>query len=264
LKSLVGVGMVYKNDLIKPLTNSKVVDNVLFLDLYSYNNLEVYAHYIFSNMDKVRYPKQGINFRARVARSLWNNVAIEFQKDVSPEIKGQTNSFSKFGADLEKRFKLNPKISWVLGANVNFIFEDKLESGEESFTDFGYGAKYFLGGNIRNSTKNSYVFPGLHEDELNVSQFMKLNLAIQFNPIKNVYILPHVNVASVGFGNFDDYMKDAFSPKVDWTSFNETSVLFTAGGTVSYDSFLGPINIDVSWVNGIDRTRVFFGLGLFF
>ena len=214
-------------------------------------------------MDNVFYPTRGTHFRARVGRALWNSVDASFQDD-SNDISGATNGFSKLGADLERRFKFSKKITGIVGANINFIFQDQIKSGDISFDDYGFGAKYFLGGNIRNSTKNSYIFAGLHEDELNVSQFMKLNLAVQFSPVKKVFIVPHINFASVGFGDFSDYIEDAFSPSGSWSDASETSMLFSAGGTISYLSFLGPINIDVSWVNGIDRTRVFFGLGLFF
>ncbi len=263
-KSFVGVGFKYENDVVRPLIDSDIDDNVLLLDHYYFNNLEIYAQYVFSDMDKVFYPTHGIHFRARVARSLWSNVDALFQDDENTSIKGATNGFSKLGVDLEKRFKFNDKITGVIVANANFIFEDQIKSGEVSFTDYGFGAKYFLGGNIRNSTRDSHIFQGLHEDELNVSQFMKLNLAVQFNPVNKVFIIPHFNIASVGFGDFDDYFEDAFSPSGSWSDASETSMLMSAGATISYLSFLGPIEIDVSWINDVDRTRVFFGLGLFF
>jgi len=262
-QSFVGIGLVFKNDVLRPLIDPDVDDNVLMLNHYYFSTFEIYAQYVFSDMDNVFYPTRGTHFRASVGRALWNNVDASFQDD-SDDISRATNGFSRLGADLERRFKFNKKVTGIVGANVNFIFQDQIKSGEIPFDDYGYGAKYFLGGNIRNSTKNSYIFPGLHEDELNVSQFMRLSLAVQFSPVKKVFIVPHINFASVGFGDFDDYIEDAFSPSGSWNDFSETSMIFSAGGTISYLSFLGPINIDVSWVNGIDRTRVFFGLGLFF
>jgi NTE family protein len=35
------------------------------------------------------------------------------------------------------------------------------------------------------------------------------------------------------------------------------------GATAAYDSYLGPINFDVSWVNDINKLRLFFSVGLF-
>ena len=64
--------------------------------------------------------------------------------------------------------------------------------------------------------------------------------------------------------DFDEYIKDAFSPKGNWSEQDETSSLFSAGTTFSYHSYLGPVNFDVSWVNDINKVRVFFSLGLHF
>ena len=113
-----------------------------------------------------------------------------------------------------------------------------------------------------NQRKNSFLFPGLHEDELHVSQLMRLNLAVQFNPINKMYLTPHFDISSVGFGDFNDYVKNAFSPNGSWAELNETSALFSAGTTFSYHSFLGPVNFDLSWVNKISKVRVFFSVGL--
>ena len=264
LNSYVGIGINYENTSVKPITDPEVVENVLDLDHYYYNNFEIYAHYIFRNMDKRFYPTRGIHFRANISRSVWNDLDLVYADDALAEVKGSTNNFSKLGLDLEKRFRFHNNITGILGANTNFIFEDQIKSGEESFTDYGYAARYFLGGNLRSSSKNSFIFPGLREDELNVSQFMKLNLGVQFMPVNNVYLTPHFNVASVGFRDFDDYIEYAFSPNGDWQDGEEASSLMSAGLTVSYDSFLGPINFDASWVDGINDVRLFFSLGLFF
>ena len=131
--------------------------------------------------------------------------------------------------------------------------------GEKGYKRF---EKYFLGGNSTNQRKNSYVFQGLNEDELNVTQLMRLNLALQFNPINKIYVTPHFDVASLGFDDFNEYIKNAFSPNGTWTENFETSTLMSVGANVSYHSFLGPINFDLSWVNKINKVRVFFSVGL--
>ncbi|MGB5431337.1 MAG: patatin, partial [Eudoraea sp.] len=153
------------------------------------------------------------------------------------------------------------KLTGIFGASFGFIFEDQLQSNDVSFTEFGYAAKYFLGGNILSSNKDSYIFSGLRNDELNVNQFIKLNLGLQLNPLKKVFVTPHFNIASVGFGDFSDYIKNAFSPNGEWQEIMETSLLMSAGATFSYKSPLGPLNFDVSWVNNIDKVRLTFSVG---
>ena len=56
--------------------------------------------------------------------------------------------------------------------------------------------------------------------------------------------------------------KNAFSPNGTWTENFETSTLMSVGANGSYHSFLGPINFDLSWVNKINKVRVFFSVGL--
>lgn len=79
----------------------------------------------------------------------------------------------------------------------------------------------------------------------------------------NFYISPHINYASIGFSQFNEYIKGAFFPTGNWSESFETSSLFSFGTTVSYDSILGPVNLDVSFVNDIGKVRAYFGAGLF-
>lgn len=151
-----------------------------------------------------------------------------------------------------------------MGFDANFIFEDELQNDNVSFSDYGYAAKYFLGGIIPSSGSNRFSFPGLNEDELNVSQFMGAKLGAQINPIGKIYITPHFNIASVGYKNFNEYIGDAFSPKGNWDHGAETSLILSGGAALSYQSILGPIHFDTSWINNIDRVRLFFSVGFSF
>jgi NTE family protein len=90
---------------------------------------------------------------------------------------------------------------------------------------------------------------------------MMAQLALQYNIKGKLFLTPHVNVASIGFGDFDEFIDKAFSPEGSWQLTEETSALISAGVTASLNTFLGPIDFDVSWVNDIDKFRVFFGIG---
>ena len=159
---------------------------------------------------------------------------------------------------------MSSKITGIVSTNLSFIAQDPLKGGDISFTDYGYSAKYSLGGVLTAPRRGTYIFPGLHEDETFVTQLMNLQLGLQFKPSKKIYIIPHLNLASVGFGDFGDYFEDAFSPSGRWSDGIETSALISAGAQIAYNSFLGPLNFDVSWVNDVDKVRVFFSVGLTF
>ncbi|MOA31607.1 hypothetical protein D3C78_1527740 [compost metagenome] len=91
---------------------------------------------------------------------------------------------------------------------------------------------------------------------------MGLKLGSQINLIGKIYLTPHFNLASVGFDNFNDYIKHAFNPKGNWDDNIDTSLVISGGAAISYQSILGPIHFDTSWINNIDKVRLFFSVGL--
>ena len=263
LTSYVGVGFNYERTLLKPKVKPEISDNVLILNKYHFNNLEINAHYVYNNLNTVFFAKSGSLLKVKIVRSLYTNVEADFDLESIGQIKGSTNGFTKFIFSYENRIPIQEKLSLVLNANANFIFEDDIKSNDLSFDDYGYGSKYFLGGNLISPRENSFIFPGLRENELGVNQFIKLDIGFQFNPQSNLYFTPHLNFASVGFQGFEAYINSVFSSKGSWTDQFSTSSLFAMGATAAYDSFLGPINFDVSWVNDINKVRLFFSIGLF-
>jgi NTE family protein len=259
----VGVGFNYERTLLKPKAKPEINDNVLVLNKYHFNNLEINAHYVYNTLNTVFFAKNGSLFKVKIVRSLYTDVEADSDSEQVGKINGSTNDITKLILSYENRIPMHEKLSLVFNANANFIFEDNIQSNELSFDDYGYGSKYFLGGNLISPRQNSIAFPGLRENELGVNQFIKLDVGFQFNPQSNLYLTPHLNYASVGFQGFETFIKSAFSSKGRWTDQFSTSNLFAIGATAAYDSYLGPINFDVSWVNDINKVRLFFSVGLF-
>lgn len=262
LASYVGFGVNFESTYVKPKVDPEVNENVLQLKKYDLNNLEVHAHFVYNKLRTAFFATKGAYFKAYIARSLHAELDLEYSDNSQPRVKGSTNGFTKFSVSYEKRFHFNKKVTGIFSADTHFIFEDSMQNNDVSFTDYGYGSKYFLGGNIKSPRENSFAFPGLHEDELNVNQFMKLSVALQYSPLNKIYITPHLNYASVGFDNFDTYIEDIFSDN-NWSDLTETSNMFSLGATASYNSYVGPVHFDVSWINDINKVRVFFSVGLF-
>ncbi len=263
-RDYIGVDLSYEYNRIVPEINPSIKENVLGIKSYNFKNLELGAHYFYSRFDQVYYPTKGMQLRGFVSRSLLHDVDLVFSESGFEPIKGSTNGFTKFGMDFEYRTRLSPKITGIVGTNLSFIAQDPLKGGDISFTDYGYSAKYSLGGVLTAPRRGTYIFPGLHEDETFATQLMNLQLGLQFKPSSKILIIPHLNLASVGFGDFGDYFEDAFSPSGRWSDGIETSALISAGAQIAYNSFLGPLNFDVSWVNDVDKVRVFFSVGLTF
>lgn len=264
LNSYLGFGLNYSYTVVKPKNDPGINDNVLSLNNYNFGNLEVSAHYSRNGMDKVFFATNGTILKANINRSLRNDINISFTETDSTDFSGSTNSFTKVGFAFEKRLQLKKKITGIIGFDANFIFQDKPTGNDGSFSNYGYAAKYFLGGFIPSSGSSRFAFPGLHEDELSVTQFMAIKLGVQLNPLGKFYLTPHFNIASVGFGNFNEYIADVSNTKGNWDDNKETSLLMSGGAAISYQSILGPIHFDTSWINNIDKVRLFFSVGFSF
>ncbi len=262
LRSFVGLGLNYESTSYKPANKSEINDNVFNLEDYNFKNVDINVHFDYNTLNRVFFPTKGRFLYAEFSRSLYHHVKFIFADDSEPDINGKTNGYSKLNLTFDQRIPLNEKLTGILGVSAGFTFLDDLKSGENSFLEYGTGGEYFLGGNMIRPRKDTYMFKGLNTNELAVSQFMMINMGLQANVTGNIMLTPHFNIASVGNTGFSDYIKDAFSPKGDWQYLDEASLLLSGGATLSYNSFLGPVSFDVSWVNNIHQVRVFFGIGI--
>ncbi|TPG39284.1 patatin-like phospholipase family protein [Flavobacterium pectinovorum] len=264
LKSYFGYGLNYHYTNLQPKYDREYNPNSININDYSLNSIEVNMHYSYNDMDKVFFAENGTIIKANVTRSLLSDVYTSFNDPALTSVSGATNGYTKFGFSFEKRALLKKKITGIVGFDSYFIFQDKVKDNQISFSEFGYASRYFLGGIIPSSGSNRFPFPGLHEDELNVTQYLGLKLASQINIIGKFYLTPHFNIATVGFETFDEYIKHAFNPKGNWDYNTETSLVISGGAAISYQSILGPIHFDTSWINNIDKVRLFFSVGFSF
>ncbi len=264
-KSYVGLGINYEWNRLKPKIDPAVSDNIFGLKQYDFQTLDLYAHYVYNSMDKPFYAKRGTFLQAKLGTSLLNDVEAQYLDNLSiPSVSGDVSAFSKFSLQVEKRIPVNPNVVAIIGASTGYTFFNDTDSRANSFQEFGYAANYFLGGNIVRPRKDNVVLPGLKEDELAVTQFTTISIATQIKTLEKFYLTPHLNLGSVGFEDFDAYANDFFSTKGQWDELLTTSFLATAGVTASYNSILGPIDIDLSWVNNVSKTRFFIGVGYHF
>lgn len=264
LNSYVGFGLTYGFTKLKPKYDPYYNPNIFFLTKYIFNNIEVNMHYVYNDMDKVFFATDGTLIKANINRSLLTEVEAVFSEPSLENVSGSTNGYFKFGLGFEKRVSLRKRITGMFGFDINYTLIDKLTVNQNSFSNYGYAAKYFLGGIIPSSGSSRFTFPGLNEDELNVTQYTGIKLGAQINPVGKFYITPHYNIATVGFGNFNNYIDQIFSPKGNWDNNTIPSLVMSGGAAVSYQSILGPIHFDTSWINNINRVRVFFSVGFSF
>ncbi|MCX7549400.1 patatin-like phospholipase family protein [Xanthomarina sp. F2636L] len=258
----IGLDLIYSYTKLKPSVDPSFNDNVYDLRKYTYGNLEVNLQFQHNSMNQVFFATSGTYFNTRIGRTLASKVEVSLDVNSQNDVEGITNGFSKFSFLFEKRMPITEKTSLITGLSTGFMFMDDVDANDISVLEYGPTAKYFLGGNLVRPIRDAIVFQGLKDSELIASQYMKLHIATQFNPLNNIYLTPYVNLASVGFGDFDDYMTDAFSPKGNWVNTTDTSLLFSAGTTISYNSILGPVNFDMAYINDLNKVKLFFSVGL--
>lgn len=264
LISYIGFGLNYNYTKIKPKYDPEYNANVFSLTKYNFKALEANIHYSYNDLNKVFFATDGKILSANINRSLLTDTNTEYSAPNIASVSGSTNGYTKLGLGFEKRVIVRKKITGIMGFNANYIFLDKLKASQHSFSNYGYAAKYFLGGIIPSSGSNRFSFPGLNEDELNVTQFTEVKLGAQINPMGKFYLTPHFNIATVGFDAFNDYIDHIFNPKGNWDNNTEESLVMSAGASVSYQSILGPIHFDTSWINSVNKVRLFFSVGFLF
>lgn len=261
LKSYIGFGLLYNFTHLTPKTDP-TFNTVFTLRSYYLNQAEINLHYFTNDLDKVFFATKGNKLYAELAKSFIQKADINFINSQRENFSGSFNGFTKFILNYEYRKPIKNKV-FILQTGAGLLFEDTVQSNQISVSEYGYSSKFFLGGYNPNPLKNGFTFAGIQENDLNISQFIKLNLSLQTNLSSKIYLIPHFDMASVGFGNFSEFSKNFLSPKGKWINQKATSFLTSAGATVSYDSFLGPITFDTSWVNhrGI---KVFFSIGFLY
>lgn len=264
--SYAGIGIHYESTRLKPEVNPDIQDNLVGLERYQYKSYDVYAHFAVNTMNQVFYPTAGTYFKSKLSQSVYNDGEFDFSDDAADDLSGSFGSITKLSLDYEKRFPIRKKMTAILGATGGFTFynDPGTESGDLSYSTYGYGSKYYLGGVLERPRKDNYIFQGLNEAELPVTQFMMLRMSLQYNIAGKIYLIPHINLATVGFKDFSNYVDDAITPEGSWDETSEPSGVFSAGITASMNSFLGPIDFDISYINDVDKIRFFFGIGLQF
>lgn len=264
LKNYIGFGLRYHNTLLKPTVDPTLNNNIFSLEKHTFDAIEVDFHYVYNTLDLAQYPTRGAKFKSHIGRSLRNKIEVLFSDPNLDNQIGSTSQFIKLGADYEKRVAFSSSLTGIFGTSGHFTFIDDNPDSKVSYIKYGIGSKYLLGGNIEDATRGSFVFPGLNRGELIATQFVRLHFGLQYKFKSKFYLTPHADVATVGFRDFKDYAKNVLNTRGRWQDASISSLLFSSGLSLGYDSILGPVNLDVSWVNDVNKLRLYFGVGFQF
>ncbi|QTD38086.1 patatin-like phospholipase family protein [Polaribacter batillariae] len=270
LKSYVGIGIEYENTVLKPLVPLEVsFEEGEGINRYRYQNYLATLRFHYNTINKQYFATKGTSIAVNYKRSLDNTLNIDFFSSDSPEdinLNGSLAKYHKFSVLASNRFSVSPKSTLITGITGGFIFEDALKENENSFADYGVGTSFFLGGNASIARGGSFIVPGLKDGEVLASQFLKADVSFQYALQKKIFITPHMDLVIFGNDTFSNYLQNFTKTSSNWNNINinQTGLIFSTGLTASYNSILGPINIDASFVNDISRIRFFVGIGYSF
>ena len=260
LKSYVGVGIAYENSNLKPTLPPELISDELRLKKYNYQTVLLNASYRYNSLNSPYFPTSGSSMAITYKASIDNTVDLKTTANDS-EFSSELNNYHKFILDASTRIPINSKTTAIAGMTSAFIFEDDLAENESSFLDFGIGIQYFLGGNTLLARSDTFLMPGLKEGEAYASQITKLNIGLQYELQKKLFLTPHLDVAVFGTQSFSDYLDNFGKSTSNWSETITNGFILSSGLTASYNSILGPIHIDASFVNGLDKVRFFVGVG---
>ncbi len=262
LNSYAGLGLNYEYLNIDPSTSSELRDNILLLNKYYASYLGFDAHFVSNTLNKVFYPTKGSSLNATLNRSIQQRVSVFYSDAEALSLSGLQYGFTNFQANYHKRIPFGNKVTGIFEASMGYTFADKDEDNEISFYNAGFPQLFYLGGNLPLQRINTFAFQGLQEDEVISSQFILVKLASQFDVFNKFYISPNINIASIGFSDFQEFSKNVFNPKGSWQVSDQTSLLLSVGTMLSYKSLLGPIDLSISWTNDINKVRFFLSVGI--
>ena len=262
LKSYVGIGATYEYNNLNPQLDPDITNNIFGLERYSFHNIEVGVTFRSNSMQEVFFPRKGAIIETYLYRSILHHIDLDYSVEDFESTTGSTNGFTKFGGNFERRWRMNPNAVFFTSITGNFTLLDDIDGDQISFSDFGATSKFSLGGFNPSPKRGNLTFPGLYEGELFANQIIKAEVGLQLSPFRNFYISPHTYFASLGYEGLQEYFEDFSDQSTEWSLGVEPTLLWSLGSTFSYDSYVGPVHIDFSYVSGIEKFRVFFSVGI--
>ncbi|QNM86373.1 patatin-like phospholipase family protein [Polaribacter pectinis] len=268
LKTYVGAGIEYENTTLKPEVPIEVSsEEGADINRYQYQNYLATLRFHYNTINKQYFATKGTSVAVNYKRSFHNTLNIDVFSFDSPEdikLDGSLANYHKLSIAASNRFAISPKSTLITGITSGFIFEDSVKENELSFTDYKVGPSYFLGGNASIARGGSFIVPGLKDGEVLASQFIKADISLQYAVQKKLFITPHLDLVVFGDNSFSNYLKNFTKTSSNWNDIEQTGLIISSGLTASYNSILGPISIDASFVNDINQMRFFVGVGYSF
>ncbi len=248
-KSYYGGGVMINWNQIKPKVDPRDQLSVNFIEIIEYNlsTMGVKAHYVYNTLNQVYYPSKGSYFRGE-SRFTFNNRAnadfllTEDTIRIEERLDGNLHNYLRFNLKGLHIVPTGDRLSLQFPCQVGLTQE--VTSNEDDFSAYTFGAGDFfrLGGELQRPRDIHFPFIGLREAELSVPQVITIGARLQWNPLKNVYLSPTVDMLAAGYDS-EKFWKGL--PDFDFAKVSTDGAFYQVGYGVNlgYMSMIGPINV---------------------
>jgi len=225
-----GLEFYYRYSRMKLKENLKVSTPELeFLDQFIFHGPELSFSYRLNTYDHYLYPTRGaaieLEYRQALHTKFITNLSLPDTLDfLDDQVVEEINPYWRVNARFESYLPLGKKISF------NSALSTGLSRNDKPFTD-----NFYIGGYRYNLRMNQVPFVGLHLNEELSGNYLKEKLALQFQPVSNLYasILGNLIFISDDLGTFWN----------DIISYNREQIYIGLGAGITYRSPIGPLSV---------------------
>lgn len=235
--SYVGLGQQHVLSKIKTKESPSLV--------YNGNNdyWYTYLNYVLNNVDKKYFPTNGWFVRAEAGYVYGQNPDFEYSYNEttvnSDSLNLNYDDYAKIFVRVNHFSPLNSKFSFNQSASFAYLIADT-----------PYIANNFLAGGVNEIIRNQVPFAGLDESEIKTASIATIQLGLQYNVLKSMYLTGRFNAGLYDFHNS--------------TITAEDNLLTGYGLTFGYDSAIGPIEVTGMYCDQDGKVRTNIRLGFNF
>ena len=274
--SAISAGIQFKWGNSKPaVKNSDRPDfstSLFTLNKRPYLNSSIILKYAYNSFNQQTFPTKGINILlhsefifAGKTTSFIHTETIKADSDLNILIskndtilKHHFNPYFKLYASYEHIFRLHKKVSLDAKIDAGMIF--LLRSSNNDFTTQQADAFYIGGVEPRERERTTSLIPFWGNRQLYVQNlnFLTASLSLQYEPVKNLLIIPKVSVFTGDDGNTSVY-----GNKGVINNLKNKNLLFvhSEGLTIAYKTPIGPVRVNLSKASNSSKPLFYFSLG---
>ena len=257
---------------IKPSERPDLFKSLFSLSKRPYLNTSIVLRYAYNSFNQQVFPTKGksalvqtefvfagktstsIHTESIVIDSFYN--ATNISNDTT--IRHNFSPYFKLYGTYEHIFRLHKKVSLDARIDMGMIF--LFQPSKKDFANQQADAFYVGGTEPRERERTTSLIPFWGNRELYIQNlnFLTASLSIQYEPIKNLFLIPKISIFTGDDGNINVY-----GDKGVISNLKDNKLLFahSEGMTIAYKTPVGPVRFNLSKASNYSKPTFYFSLG---